>query len=426
MDHILHRLGYAAAGGKAHAGSRRLIVGGVVLDLVKVDALGVEHPPQLLKGQHEVHIAADGAAAGLQLLGGAGPDERHPAAGVLLLLQAGRQHHGRHGHGNVRCKAGELLLSHDRPRRAAGGRHKRLLLRHIPQEFLRLLDGAQVGADGHLHQRVEAQQLHGLPDLPRRHVVAELSPECRCDDGDHLIALLDGVDQLEQLALIHNGAKGAVHQTHTAVDALVVVDIRPTMLILPDGVHTAGLLTGAGELDDGLIGAGVLALAALDAQVLVDDRLPSLRPDGALGTGVLAVPRQTALTGAGHLIVGGRTGVAGILDDVDQRRIVVFLRDGALLHAVGQQRMLRHRTQGQSHSQPDPLAHDGALQKDGFPLPPDLAGYDLIGQLLDPGVVAALVGQLRHLGKDALADIRHAALDVSHSFWFLPHRCVCL
>lgn len=88
--------------------------------------------------------------------------------------------------------------------------------------------------------------------------------------------------------------------------------------------------------------------------------------------------------------------------------------------------MLRYRTQGQSHSQPDPLAHDGALQKDGFPLPPDLAGYDLIGQLLDPGVVAALVGQLRHLGKDALADIRHAALDVSHSFCFLPHRCVCL
>ena len=182
------------------------------------------------------------------------------------------------------------------------------------------------------------------------------------------------------------------------------------MLILPDGVHTAGLLTRAGELDDGLIGAGGLALAALDALGLVDLGLAVLKVDGPLGTGVGAVPGQTALAGVGDLIVGVGTGVAGVFDDVDQRGIVVFLRDGALLHAVGQQRMLRHRTQGQSHSQPDPLAHDGALQKDGFPLPPDLAGYDLIGQLLDPGVVAALVGQLRHLGEHRFAHVGDGAL----------------
>ena len=141
---------------------------------------------------------------------------------------------------------------------------------------------------------------------------------------------------------------------------------------------------------------------------------------------MLAVPRQTALTCARHLVVGGRAGVAGILDDVDQRGVVVFLRDGALLHAVGQQRVLRHRPQRQPHGQPYALAHNGPLQKHGLPLAPDLSRHDLVRQLLDPGVVAALVGQLCHLGKYPAADVRHAAFDVSHSFCILPNRYILL
>ena len=197
------------------------------------------------------------------------------------------------------------------------------------------------------------------------------------------------MNQLEQLALVHDGTEGAVHQTHAAVHALVVVDVRPSVLILSDGVH---------------------------ALILVDDGLTPLRGDGPLGAGVLTVPRQTALACAGHLVVGGRAGIAGVLDDVDQRGIVVLRGNGTLLHAVGQHRVLRHRPQRQAHGQPDALTHDGPLQKHGLPLPPHLAGHDLIGQLLHARVVSTLIGQLRHLGKDPLADVRNTALDISHSF----------
>ena len=44
---------------------------------------------------------------------------------------------------------------------------------------------------------------------------------------------------------------------------------------------------------------------------------------------------KPALTGLRHLVVGVRAGVTGVLDDVDQRWIVVLFGDGASLHAVG-------------------------------------------------------------------------------------------
>ena len=219
------------------------------------------------------------------------------------------------------------------------------------------------------------------------------------------------MDQLEQLALVHNGAEGAVHQAHAAVDALVIVDLGPAVLVLADGVHAAGLLAGPEELDDGLIGAGGLALAALDALGLVDLSLAVLKVDGPLGTGMGAVPGQAALAGVGDLIVGVGTGVAGVFDDVDQRRIVVFLGNGAFLHTVGQQRMLGHIPQGKAHGQADPLAHNGPLQEDGLPDGAHLAGHQLIGQLLQPGIIVpALIGQLRHLGEHLLAHVGDGAL----------------
>ena len=203
------------------------------------------------------------------------------------------------------------------------------------------------------------------------------------------------MDQLEQLPLVHNGAEGAVHQAHTAVDALVIVDLGPAVLILADGVHAAGLLAGAEEFDDGLIGAGRLALAALDA----------------LGLGVGAVTGQAPLAGVGDLVMSVGTGVAGVFDDVDQRGIVVFLGNGAFLHTVGQQRMLRHVPQGKAHGQADPLAHNSPLQEDGLADGAYLAGHQLIGQLLQPGIIVpALVCQLRHLGEHLLAHVGDGAL----------------
>ena len=161
MNHILHRLGNASGSGKTHAEGRRLIIGRHIRDIGEVDVLGLQHPPQLLKGQYKVHITADGAAAGLQLFGGAGSNESHLTAQFTFFLQSSRKHHGSHSHRDIRRGAGELLLSHHGPRRAAGGSHIRLHLRYMAHEFLRFLDGAQVCAYGDLLHGMEAQHLHG-------------------------------------------------------------------------------------------------------------------------------------------------------------------------------------------------------------------------------------------------------------------------
>ena len=158
------------------------------------------------------------------------------------------------------------------------------------------------------------------------------------------------MDQLEQLSLIHDRAEGAIHQTHTAVDALVIVDLGVAVLILANGIHAAGLLAGPGKLDDGVVRAGIPAFAALDALILVDMRLSAFDSNGPLMAGILAMAGQTALAGVRDLIVGGRAAVTGVLYDVHQRRIVVLLRDGTLLHPVAEQAVLRHRPQGQAHS----------------------------------------------------------------------------
>ena len=50
--------------------------------------------------------------------------------------------------------------------------------------------------------------------------------------------------------------------------------------------------------------------------------------------------RQTVLAGVCHLIVGVGAGVAGIFDDVDQRRLIILFPNGRFVHAVGQQTLL--------------------------------------------------------------------------------------
>ena len=182
------------------------------------------------------------------------------------------------------------------------------------------------------------------------------------------------MDQLEHLTLVHDGAEGTVDKAHTAGDALVLIDLGAAVFVLGDGIHTAGLGTGALELDDSVIGAGRLALAALDTLALIDLGAAVLEIDGILGAGALAVTGDTALTGIGDLEMGVGAGMAGIFDNIDQRGIIILFRDGALLHTVGQHRMLVHMAQRKTHSQTDALTYDGALQKDGIALLTHLTG----------------------------------------------------
>ena len=126
--------------------------------------------------------------------------------------------------------------------------------------------------------------------------------------------------------------------------------------------------------------------------------------DGVLGADLMAGLGQAALTVLRNAVLLGRAGVAGVVDDVDERRVVVLLRHGALRHAVGENRVLIHRAKGQPHGQPHPLPGDGPLQEDGLPVLGLLSGYDDIGQLLHP-VIGPIISQAGHLSEYFLSDI---------------------
>src|SRR5699024_5084942 len=147
----------------------------------------------------------------------------------------------------------------------------------------------------------------------------ELVDERRRHDGDDLVAALDGLDELEDLAFVDDGAERAVDQAHAAGNALVVVDVSAAVFVRVDGAHAAGGGAGAFGLDDGTVGAGVDAAAALDAQALVDMALAVAEADGLFGADLLAGVRQAALAHLGDLDDLFLAAVAGKLDDVDQR-----------------------------------------------------------------------------------------------------------
>lgn len=70
------------------------------------------------------------------------------------------------------------------------------------------LHGAQVSADGNLYHVGKAKDPHGGLQLGGSSVGAVLSHKCGSHAGDDLFTTLDGLDQLEDLALVGVAAKG--------------------------------------------------------------------------------------------------------------------------------------------------------------------------------------------------------------------------
>ena len=106
--------------------------------------------------------------------------------------------------------------------------------------------------------------------------------------------------------------------------------------------------------------------------------------------------------------------MAGVGDDIDERGLVILLGNGGVVHALGHQGAGLDGAQGQAHGQADPLAGNGPLQKDGLSVQRVVAGDDDVGQVLAPGVVAALIGHSGHLGEGSFSDIRNQGWNAAH------------
>ena len=186
------------------------------------------------------------------------------------------------------------------------------------------------------------------------------------------------------------------------------------MIVHADGIHAAGGLTRAFEVDDGMIRAGLGAFPAFDAFVGVNVAFSIEEVDRILRADLMARGGQTVLTKTGHAVLLGRAAVAGVGDDIDERRLIVLLGDRCLIHTLRQQGPLLDRLQRKAHGETDAFARDRAFQKDGLSMQRVFAGDDHIGQIFGLGVVAALIGHAGDLCKDALADIRNKRRNPSH------------
>ena len=190
------------------------------------------------------------------------------------------------------------------------------------------------------------------------------------------------------------------------------------MLVGVDGTHAAGRGAGTLGLDDGAVRATVDAAATLDAEALVNVALAVAEADGVLRADLLAGVRQAALAHGRDLDDLLRAGVAGKLDNIDQRRLVVLVCNDAVLQALAGGHALIQRTQGHAHGQTDALGDDGSLQEDAAAQRFFLTGNDLEGQLTHQlfvvGKLVDLIGHAGNLSEHLATDIRYGGVNASH------------
>ena len=139
---------------------------------------------------------------------------------------------------------------------------------------------------------VEAQRADGGEELLDG--AGELPGGGGGDDRRDLLVAAQRVEDLQQLRLLHDGREGARAEARAAEDALAEVDLRAAMRVLVDRADGAGRLARDGDLDDGLVGTDLRALAAADALGVVDDGMLLLDRDGLLRAVPFAGAREAA------------------------------------------------------------------------------------------------------------------------------------
>ena len=187
-----------------------------------------------------------------------------------------------------------------------------------------------------------------------------------------------------------------------------------------DGVHAAGRRARAFLGDDGVIAAGRRTAAAFDTFVLID----AGSADGAVQMHrVFRADFHTRMSETTHAALGDdetllRAGVAGKLDNIDQRRCVVSLRTVRCFHVLGYRRLVAGVAARQAHGKTHSLSYDGSLQEHVISevrhVPRDDLVRDFLNMLFHRRLF--LIGHFGYLCKNHMTDILYSCLDSSHKY----------
>ena len=106
--------------------------------------------------------------------------------------------------------------------------------------------------------------------------------------------------------------------------------------------------------------------------------------------------------------------MARVGDNVDERRLIVLLGNGRMVHTVRHQGTGLDRTQGKTHGKADALAGNGSLKENGFTVQRAVARHDNIRKILDLRIVTALVGHSGHLGEYLFTNVCNQRRNSTH------------
>ena len=229
------------------------------------------------------------------------------------------------------------ILRHHRPGRTTGCQGKLLLtgsnLLHV---VFRFRHTSHVSAQRCLIDIRKPQFLQRCLEHLRCHLRTELSGKCRCYLGYDLPSGLHGTDQLEDLRLVSNRSKRTAYHTLTAGYTFFIVDHSSSHMVRCNSSNTAGSLTGTLFVTNCIIRADFTTLSALDAFLLINNRLAVFHRDRTLGTDTLAGMCQAPHAGAGHLITVLRAGITSRRNDLHQRGLIIFFINITLFQSLCQ------------------------------------------------------------------------------------------
>ena len=256
---------------------------------------------------------------------------------MLLFDQTGGGYHRSQLVADLVNGLREQILRHHGPGRTAGSQRKLLLtgsnLLHIMFCFRHT---SHIRTKGGFIDICKAQFFQRCLEHLRCHLRAELSGKCRCYLGYDLPPGLHGTDQLEYLGLVSNGTKGAAYHTLTAGNTFFIIDNSSSHMIRFDSRYTTGCFTGTLFMTNCIIRADFTTFSALNAFLLINNRLAVFHRDCALRTDTLTGMRQTSHTGAGHLVTVLRAGIACRRNDLHQRGFIIFFINITLFQPLGQ------------------------------------------------------------------------------------------
>ncbi len=287
-----------------------------------VDVVGGHEGAEFFEAHDVVHL---GNGVCLVAFGKAGTDEDDFGVGVFFLGVARGIDHGTAGFGDEGFEHGGVFFDPAGVGGTAGGGHERLAFVHFFFEFLGFVGGSDFGAEGYLDDIIETDLLDGCQHLPGGGV--ELPVDGGGGDGDDfLFGVGEGFMDVDDFGAFHDGSVGACLHTFAAVDALLFVDVFDPFGVFADGFDGARLFTGDGGVDDGVVGAYLLAEAATDAIDAADVGFAADEGDGVLGAVHDAGSSFAAAAEVGDRVLRLDAGAAGFVDDGEDVLAGVFVR----------------------------------------------------------------------------------------------------